>query len=53
MARRKRPFARARQWSNGKWYAETRVGMCSGPWDHEHQAQGVADLWNEAVKLPN
>lgn len=46
-----RPFAEVKQREAG-WFAEARVGMSSGPWDAEAQAQAVVDKWNAATAWP-
>lgn len=49
--RGRKPFSQVERWTTG-WYAVARVGMCSGPWTTEAEAQRAVDLWNGATELP-
>lgn len=51
-ARRKapRPFAEVKRQEAG-WFAVAKVGMSSGPWETEAEAQTVVDKWNAATAL--
>ncbi len=46
---RRRPFARAEQWTRGWFAVSRRGGICSGPWDTEEEAAKVVRAWNEAT----
>jgi hypothetical protein len=50
VARKRKPFAALKKQIKG-WYAVSRVGMSSGPWDTEEEAQKVVDKWNDATSL--
>lgn len=47
---KRKPFATAKKWSKG-WYAVAGIGITSGPWETELEANRIVDKWNAATTL--